>query len=55
MTSVKALNLTFVVGRTTHPQSVIDDLWNRALGASEATPVEGTAKKDQKETKEGSK
>lgn len=43
MTSVKALNLTFVVGRTTHPQSVIDDLWNRALGASEATPVEGTA------------
>lgn len=43
MTSVKALHLTFVVGRTKHPQSVIDDLWNRALGASEAVPVEGTA------------
>ena len=43
MTSVKALHLTFVVGRTKHPQSVIDDLWNRALGASDAMPVEGTA------------
>lgn len=43
MTSVKALHVTFVVGRTKHPQSVIDDLWNRTLGATEAVPVEGTA------------
>ena len=43
MTPVKALHLTFIVGRTKHPQSVIDDLWKRALGALEAVPVEGTA------------
>ena len=43
MTSDKALHLTFVVGRTKHPQSVIDDLWKRALGVVEAAPVEGTA------------
>lgn len=43
MTSDKALHLTFVVGRTKHPQSVIDDLWKRASGVLEAAPVEGTA------------
>lgn len=43
MTSDTALHLTFVVGRTKHPQSVIDDLWKRALGVVEAAPVEGTA------------
>lgn len=43
MTSDKALHLTFVVGRTKHPQSVIDDLWKRASGVVEAAAVEGTA------------
>ena len=43
MTSDKALHLTFVVGRTKHPQSVIDDLCKRASGVVEAAAVEGTA------------
>lgn len=31
--SLRTLEIAFVVGRGTHPQAVIDDLWNRAKGA----------------------
>lgn len=45
MTSAKPLHLSIVVGRSTYPQAVIDDLWKRAVGAvdQEAGEITGTA------------
>jgi hypothetical protein len=45
VTAAKPLHLSIVVGRSTHPQAVIDDLWKRALGTlgQETGPVTGTA------------
>ncbi|MFP3459424.1 hypothetical protein R5O87_01090 [Arthrobacter globiformis] len=45
MTSAKALHVSIVVGRSSHPQAVIDDLWNRAVGAvgQQAGRITGTA------------
>ena len=45
MTSAKPLHVSIVVGRSSHPQAVIDDLWNRALGAvgQQAGQMTGTA------------
>ncbi|HEY3576340.1 MAG TPA: hypothetical protein VGK98_21245 [Arthrobacter sp.] len=45
MTSAKPLHVSIVVGRSSHPQAVIDDLWNRAVGAvgQQAGQMTGTA------------
>lgn len=45
MTSAKPLHVSIVVGRSSHPQAVIDDLWNRAVGAvgRQASQITGTA------------
>jgi hypothetical protein len=45
VTSAKPLHVSIVVGRSSHPQAVIDDLWNRALGAvgQQAGQMTGTA------------
>ena len=45
MTSGKPLHLSIVVGRSSHPEVVIDDLWNRAVGAwgQHAGKITGTA------------
>ena len=45
MTSAKPLHVSIVVGRSSHPQAVIDDLWNRAVGAAgqHAGRMTGTA------------
>jgi hypothetical protein len=45
VTSAKPLHLSIIVGRSSHPQAVIDDLWNRAVAAvgQEAGHVTGTA------------
>ncbi|MFE4542133.1 hypothetical protein [Arthrobacter sp. NPDC056727] len=45
MTSAKRLHVSIIVGRSGHPQAVIDDLWKRAVGAigHQAVQVTGTA------------
>lgn len=45
MTSANSLHVSIVVGRSSHPQAVIDDLWNRAVGAvgQQAGRMTGTA------------
>lgn len=45
MTSAKPLHVSIVVGRTSHPQAVIDDLWRRVEAAVDqrASRVTGTA------------
>jgi hypothetical protein len=44
VTSVKPLHVCIVVGRSAHPQAVIDDLWKRASGAQgESGQITGTA------------
>jgi hypothetical protein len=45
VTSAKPLHVSIVVGRSSHPQAVIDDLWNRAVGAvgQQASQMTGTA------------
>ncbi|MFF2315680.1 hypothetical protein ACFVTE_05355 [Arthrobacter sp. NPDC058097] len=45
MTSAKPLHVSIVVGRSSHPQAVIDDLWSRAVGAvgQQAGQMTGTA------------
>jgi hypothetical protein len=45
VTSAKPLHVSIVVGRSGHTQAVIDDLWNRAVGAvgPQAGQMTGTA------------
>jgi len=45
MTSAKPLHLSIVVGRSSHPQAVIDDLWRRAVEVvgEQAGQMTGTA------------
>ncbi|CAH0143127.1 hypothetical protein SRABI83_00524 [Arthrobacter sp. Bi83] len=45
MKPARPIYLSIVVGRSSHPQAVIDDLWKRAVGAvgHDAGPVTGTA------------
>ena len=45
MSNANPLHVSIIVGRSSHAQAVIDDLWNRALGAlgERAGQVAGTA------------